>query len=476
MSRDEILGYARPLALLTTLVTVATLVSCAGSNQTSQTPSLTGTITTTLSDPPTCGMQTGGPLQSVWVTVTRVRAHISPNADPNASGWVDLVDLRNNPKQVDLLNLASTACVLTQLGLTTGLPPGNYQQIRFILLSNSPGSGEATPSPNACGQNGFNCAVMADSSMRMLELSSEAQTGIKVPPGQIAGGALRLQAGQATDINIDFDACASMMMQGNGMIRLRPVLRAGAVSPSTNSISGRVVDSVSSSPVGGALVLLEQPDSNGIDRVVRATTAASEGTFNFCPLPSGNYDIVIAASTTSSGVTTTYNATITFQVPIGTALGDVSLVPETGTPGSSTLPATITGQVTSAGSGGAASADVTLSAFQRAAPTGGPNLQVTIPAFGATSQPPTLSTASSPSCPAGTNCANYTLLVPGSNPQVGAFSASGTAYAAPAAGNVVYAVEAQASTCSPATQTSNTLTVTAGGSATTQNFAFTGCQ
>src|SRR5712691_9116557 len=152
-----------------------------------------GTVTVSLSDPPTCKAPRSD-LNRVWVTITLVRAHLSSAAAPDDSGWVTLVDLRANPLQIDLFATSETTCVLTRLGSTTGLPPGDYQQIRLHLLSNAPAAGEAKPSPNNCADTGgFNCVELMNGTRRVLLLSSEAQTGIKIPPGQIAGGTIRLQ-------------------------------------------------------------------------------------------------------------------------------------------------------------------------------------------------------------------------------------------------------------------------------------------
>ena len=118
-------------------------------------------------------------------------------------------------------------------------------------------------------------------------------------------------------------------------------------------------------------MLLEQPDPNDatVDRVQRAATTGSDGTFIVCPLTSTNpFDVVVSAMTmTNLGATTTYNPTIAFNVPVGTDLSNppIPLVPEAAPP-SNTMPATISGQVTSAGSNPLA--DVTLSAFQQAVP------------------------------------------------------------------------------------------------------------
>jgi hypothetical protein len=358
------------------------------------------------------------------------------------------------------------------------LPPGAYQQIRLHLLSNTPAQGEATPSPNACAEaGGFNCVELMNDTRQLLRLSSEAQTGIKMPPGQIAGGAIRLTAGQAADINIDFDACRSIVLQGNGAFRLKPTLHAGQVALTTQAISGQVVDQSTGQPILNAtiIVMAEQPDPDGIDRVILQTLASTtQGTFSLCPLPTGNYDIVIAALS-ATGVT--YDPTITFGAPAGTAIGTIPLVR-----GVNTSPGVITGQVTTA-DGGATGADIVLSALQTVPPTGGAPLQVTIPVLtGSTTTVATERTAGA-GCPGGTACATYMLTVPASHPLVGTFTATGTAYAGPAGGNVFYSVNAQAfipgtagtPDCSRSSQVTPAVAVSAGAMIQAAPLAFTGC-
>lgn len=435
-------------ALAGVLLVMVMLGGCGGEDilQDTTTTNTTGTVKTTLSDPPTCK----GPLapsdlkfQEVWVTVTRVRAHTSGTAEPNASGWVDLVDLRNDPMQLDLLDTSVTGCVLATLGATTGLPLGDYQQIRFHLLSNNPGPTEVTPSPNACeGTSGFNCVKPVSGPMRILLLNSQDLNGIKIPPGRIVGGAISLEAGQAADINIAFNACDSIIRQGNGEFRLKPTLTAGEVSVTTDTISGRVVSTIDGNPLPGIpaiVVLFEQEDAEGINRVIVQTLAnATDGTFSVCPLTEGNYDVVIAAI---DGNGVTYNATITFGMPTGTNMGDIGLEPESGT---DTSPGVIQGQVTSEGTSGAAEIDVSVSALQEATRAGAtsPTL-VTIPLLGDST--PSISTVDDPAnCPTGKACADYMLNVPASNPRVGNFDPAGTTYTAPAMGDVLYSVNSMA--------------------------------
>ncbi len=419
--------------------------------------SSTGTVNTSISDPPTCRAT----FLHVWVTITRVRAHTSGNAAESDSGWRDLLDLRGDPKQIDLMNLSDTDCLLTQLGSTSGIPAGQYQQIRLYLLSNT-----APQKDNNCSSvNGFNCVVTSNGK-QILELSSEAQTGIKIPSGQIAGGRFVVPAGKVVDLNIDFDACSSIVRQGNGQFRLKPVLHAAEVSLD-NSISGKVVDSVTQIPISGALVFLEQPDPAGIDRMIMQIHSKSDGTFFFCPVPSGSFDIVADALVVdASAKTTAYNATITFGVPSGTAMGNIPIIAETG---ASTLPAEISGQITTTTGSAATQADITVSALQTAN-----NVLVTIPLLGSSSTL-NVTTQAGGGCPQNTDCVGYTLVVPASNPSFKTFSADqSTSYSVPAGPPINYTVNAVAPDCSPLSLPPEVAVNP--GAVTGPDFHFTGCQ
>jgi len=206
---------------------------------------------------------------------------------------------------------------------------------------------------------------------------------------------------------------------------------------------------------------------------MQTLASSTQGTFILCPLPPGTYAIVIAASTTR----VTYNATITFGVTAGTAMGTIPLVPERG---GNTSPGTIEGLVTTADSG-ATGADVALSALQTATPTGGAPVQVSIPLFeGSTLN---IATERGSSCPSRTGCGTYLLSVPASNPQVGTFSASGTVYTSPARGNVTYTVNAQTfipltagtPNCTPSSLRTGLVTVSAGTKTPAADLVFTGC-
>ncbi len=424
------------LVLLTAVILVWAFVATCGGGGGSSGPS-TGTVNTSISDPPTC-QPPNGPFREVWVTITRVRAHTSNNANPNDNGWVDLVDLRTTPKQIDLFSLESTTCALFKLGAMSGIPAGQYQQIRLYLLSNSPSQGEATPpqNENKCSQ-GYNCVGFEDGTTEILNLSSEAQTGIKIPSGQIAGGKFTVLAGQSIDLDIHFDACSSIVQQANGQYRLKPVLHAGEVSLNKNFISGRVIEN-GNAPIENAIVLIEQKDSENIDRVITQKITASDGKFIFCPLPAGTYDVVVGGK---KGGPPIYVPTITLGVGLGTAMGDISLYAASGS-------ATISGQVTTDND-----VDIDIWALQNATPSVTPSLLVTVPVLQG-STPATVTTVG--------GSAVYSLSVPTGNPRVGSFSSAGTSYSQ-VPGD--YLINAQATNCDQ-----SSITKSPG-----QVIAFTGC-
>ncbi len=424
----------------------AFIISCGGSSQ--PTTATTGTVKVSMTDPATCSDNFDG---GVWVTVTKVTANINGNESPNGSGWQTLIDLTDSPMQINLLSLAdsSKVCLLKSLGSSGGLPPGKYQQIRLYLLSNNPASGAATPASNACGSHGWNC-VISGSTTTELQLSSQVQTGIKIPSTNIMRGGLTVTAGQSVDLNIDFQSCASIVQEGNGQYRLKPVLFAGEVTQNMNSISGQVVESGSNTPVANATVLFEQPQ-DGTEVIMDSTTTDSNGDFFVCPLPGeANYDIVVAAQTGTLGVSsTTYNPTVAFNVPLGTNLGPIPLVPET-----PSLDATyggaagITGQVDTD-----AAVPVTLTPTMSLTPTGGSATNVVIPAFGVSGQPPSVTTATgqSPACSNNGDCANFTLMLPASNPNVGTFSSGAITFSQPSPAVTSYTVTAASDDCTGGT-------------------------
>ena len=469
-------AYACLVCSLALVAAIAFTLAGCSSNSNSTASAM---VQVSLSDPATCASPQG-PFSHIYVTVTDVLIHQSATAPDNDPGWVDLTpSLSKNPVQVDLLGVANQ-CFLAQLG-STGIKPGSYQQIRILLASN----GSAVANDRCAGS--ANCVTLTSdpsNTPQTLQLSSESQTGIKIPSGQIAGGKFTVASGDNKDLNLDFDACASIVAQGNGKYRLKPVMHAGEVmlQSSSTSISGTVIDGVTTQAIiGGTIVVaIEQKDANGVDRVFMETVADSTGGFSFCPLPAGTYDLVVTAV---NGAGAIYAATVITGVQPGDTLGTVPLTP-------APAPASITGMVTTSTGSAATAADLSVSALQSITVNNVP-VMITVPLPVQSMATATVSTTPGAGCPMNTDCANYTLAVPAANPSVGAFMASANQTpAGPAPGSVAYTVDALAfvpgsagqSDCSPSemqtNQTSSNapLVVVAGMPVTASTLTFTGCQ
>ena len=437
-----------------------------------------GTVTTTLSDPATC-QAPNGPYSHVYVTITDVKANMSASANSSDSGWVDLTpNLSKSPMQVDLLGQANNHCFLATLGDNLQLQAGTYQQIRLILASNT----ATSVSGNMCG-SANNCVVLAsNSSVHPIQLSSEAQTGIKIPAGQIDSGGFTVSAGKTSDLDINFNTCSSLVVEGNGQYRLKPVLHAGEVSTTSTSINGTVLDASTGNPIDGTvLVAVEQKDSTGVDRIQMSALAGSNGSFVFCPLPAGTYDVVIVA-TRKDGVL--YQPDIVTGVSVGDTVGTVKLNLPTVT---ATSAVNLSGQVTAQNSSMTGTvADAELSALETInSNTYTIPLAPTSTQSSSTLSVETAASTSTVTCPTGTYCANYTMMEASGGASVGAWASSGVTFTANA--NLAsYIVDGLAMVpgsggtpdCSPSEVKTSATALTGAGpyNVTGLNLAFKGCQ
>jgi hypothetical protein len=458
--------YILIVACSALIVAGIVVAGCGGGSSSS---SQSAFVNLSVSDPPTCSAP-NGPFSHVFVTVTDVQIHTSSNAGPNDPGFVDLTpNLKNSPHQVDLLAQASAECFLAMLGSKVEIPAGTYQQIRIFLAADG-----TSIEGNQCTAGAANCVVLtSDGTVHDLKLAGEAKSGLKIPSGQIAGGNFTIASGQTKDLDIDFNACASIVDTGGEQFILKPVLHAGEVGLSS-AINGNVIDgSTGKAVVGGTTVVaLEQKDSSGVDRVIMSTLADVNGNFAFCPVPMGTFDVVIAAV---NGTGVFYAPSVTTGVQNSTAVGQITLTPEPST--GSTGPASLTGVVQTAGASGAVSETVTLSALETVS-INGSNELVTIPLAQQSLATINVTTASGASCAAGTDCFSFTLAVPGVNAFVGAVGTKPTQ----AAGNVSYTADGQpvphADNTPVCTQTDvqgTTVNVTPGSSFPVGTLSFTGC-
>ncbi|WP_296225799.1 DUF4382 domain-containing protein [Ralstonia sp. UBA689] len=245
------------LAVPASLLTVA----CGGGDGTS---TGTGTLQVSMTDAPSCGYD------HVYVTVNKVRVNASSTAADTDGGWTDVT--LQTPQKIDLLSL--TNGVLSDLGRAP-LPAGQYQQIRLVLAANQ-------------GNTLANSVVPTGGTEQPLATPSATQSGYKIIQP------FTVQPNTLVDLVLDFNACKSIVTQGNGNYRLKPVVTA-----TTTVVSGAIAGFVAPAQAG-ATVYAEQ---NGV--VIKGTVADSTGQFTLSPLvqssTNGNYDVVIVDNNPAGG-------------------------------------------------------------------------------------------------------------------------------------------------------------------------------
>jgi hypothetical protein len=381
------------LAVPASLLTVACGGGDGGSASTSN-----GTLQVSMTDAPSCGYD------HVYVTVNKVRVNASSTAADADGGWTDIT--LQTPQKIDLLSL--TNGVLSDLG-SAPLPAGQYQQIRLVLAANQ-------------GNTLANSVVPTGGTEQPLSTPSATQSGYKIIQP------FTVQANTLVDLVLDFNACKSIVTQGNGNYLLKPVVTA-----TTAVVSGAITGFVAPGQTG-ATVYAEQ---NGV--VIKGTVADSTGKFTLSPLvqssTNGNYDVVIVDNNPAGGHAT----------------GVIRAVPVTAsattTVSTSTQPITLSASVTRTASGTAtAAAQASLVALQT---VGSASYEIT-------------------STNADLTTGAYSMNLPAATPVAGTYSTTLPIALAPAGTAGAYTIQATSSTGAVQTAPANV----AAGNQTGINFSF----
>jgi hypothetical protein len=266
-------SYFKALPWVMASLLVVLIGGCGG-----ESGSAPGTLGVSLTDSPACGFN------EVNVTVRKVRVHMSSSASDNDAGWADIT--LNPARKINLLNL--TNGVLDNLGQTP-LEAGHYTQLRLVLDPNT-GAGLA------------NSVVPTGGVETALVTPSAVQSGIKLVHG------FDVPSGGRVDLVLDFDACKSIVLRGNGTYALKPVIKV--IPFVLNGINGFVDPALLGSNV---MVTAQQ---NG--EVVQTTAPnAQTSQFLLARLAPGTYDVVF----TANGRATVVIA----SVPVATATSIVSV-------------------------------------------------------------------------------------------------------------------------------------------------------
>ncbi len=297
------------LRTLALSISATALVACGGGG--SSTSTTQGTLRVSLTDAPACGFD------QVYVTVDRVRVHQNSGASENDGGWSEIA--LNPARKIDLLTL--TNGVLLNLG-QTALPAGQYQQVRLVLVPN-PGSGSPA-----------NSVVPTGGTETALQTPSAVQSGIKLI------NQFTVEPGALVDLVLDFDACKSIVQQGNGRYQMKPVIRVIPVVVS-GGVTGTLATTISGTAVTQAAVSAQK---NG--DVLRATAPDSSGRYTLSPIDArlSPYELVVTMSGAATSVVTAVPVATgaTTNVPVITLSASSAMSTVSGTVGpAASLPATV---------------------------------------------------------------------------------------------------------------------------------------
>jgi Domain of unknown function (DUF4382) len=216
-----------------------------------------GTLGVSLTDAPACGFD------AVNVTVVKVRVHQSSSATDTDAGWTDIT--LNPARKINLLDWNNGG--LTTLGVTP-LAAGHYTQLRLVLDPNTTVNGMA------------NSVFPTGGVETALATPSAVQSGIKLI------NEFDVASGQRVDLVLDFNACKSIVLRGNGNYVLKPVIKVAPFA--LNGIDGFVDTALLPSNV---MVTAQQ---SGV--VVQSTAPnATTGEFFLARVAPGSYDVVLTA-------------------------------------------------------------------------------------------------------------------------------------------------------------------------------------
>ena len=163
-----------------------------------------------------------------------------------------LLTLNTNEGIYNLLDFTNGMDTLIASG---GIDAGTISQIRLIL--------------------GTENSVKVNGVVYHLTTPSAEQSGLKLQIHQ------KFEPGVSYNVLLDFDASQSIVLQGNGEYKLKPVIRT-----INSAISGSIKGSISPFSPGTTVVAT----SGG---VVYSTIANQNGYFMIAGLPAGTYDITV---------------------------------------------------------------------------------------------------------------------------------------------------------------------------------------
>lgn len=279
MSQHKNSGTPRWLGVGAIIAVSAMLAGCGGGGSGPSTTG-TGTLQVAMVDAPALD------IASLDVTISKVQTHVT---DPGNAGDTNEADFKTLSSGAQTINLYPGTVKAEALLGSGALPSGHYSQVRLFVTS-------ATVT-NKAGQT-FPVTV-----------PSGSQSGLKVNVDYT------INSNNINTVLLDFDIAHSLVQEGNGQYRLKPVIR-GVVKVLSGTITGIVRDA-SGAPVAGAIVTATSGAGTG------SSITLADGTFKAWALLPGTYTLSVtdasgAARTLTAGTSTGLNVVANANTDAGT--------------------------------------------------------------------------------------------------------------------------------------------------------------
>jgi len=255
---------------------------------------------------------------AVYITVDSIEVHMS-NAPEDS--WQTVATPQKTINLLDLMN-----GVREEFNLAT-LPAGHYTQVR-LHLGNTPDSGINILSHS---HPFANYVIDTTNTVYELKVPSGFQSGVKiVHPFDV-------NANSTTELILDFDASASVVITGSGKYLLKPTIKI-LETTDFSIISGTVKDSVSGLPLEGVRISAQIINAAATDEkdkvtVQGATVTDANGEYKLFIQP-GTYTMVAykqgyspnaASATLAAGSTPLLDFLLTPAPATGSISGTVTI-------------------------------------------------------------------------------------------------------------------------------------------------------
>ena len=295
-----IFNWVKSFGKLAIFAATCSLCACGGSGG-------SGTLSVGLTDAPT------EDYSAVYVTIREVQVHHNGPGSDDEAGWQTIAQPN---RTYNLLEL--TDGVVEGLG-EGPLDSGSYSQIRLIVGT--------TPdnAPNIlCHSHPFaNYVVDADDSeIHELTVPSGEQSGLKI----ICAGKCDIADNQTTELILDFDAAASVVVAGNsGNYNLKPTIKLLDTQDFT-LVTGRVTGTGDGNGASGVMISAQIYDPTALspqDAVLVQTSTLTDANGDYqLFLKPGEYNIVASQpgfSTTAQNLTALPGANPTLDFSLNSA-------------------------------------------------------------------------------------------------------------------------------------------------------------